>query len=158
MNSKIKDICRLSLIASMYVILTVVNPFSYDAIQFRISEILMLLCFYRKDYSIALIIGCFISNLFSPLMFYDILFGTLATAISCVFMMYSKNIFIAILYPIIFNSILVGLELYIALDVSFIINAFYVFIGEAVVMIVGSIIFSKLQKSQKFMELICSEK
>ena len=158
MNSKIKDICRLSLIASMYVILTIVNPFSYDAIQFRISEILMLLCFYRKDYSIALIIGCFISNLFSPLMLYDILFGTLATAISFVFMMNSKNIFVAILYPIIFNSILVGLELYIALDVSFIINAFYVFIGEAVVMIVGAIIFNKLQKSQKFLELICSEK
>ena len=65
MNNKIKDIVRLAIVAAMYVLFTVVNPFSYNAIQFRISEILMLLCFFRKDYTIALIIGCFISNFFS---------------------------------------------------------------------------------------------
>ena len=82
MNSKIRDLVRLSIVAALYVLFTVVNPFSYNAIQFRISEILVLLCFFRKDYSIALIIGCFISNFFSGFVLYDIIFGTIATVLT----------------------------------------------------------------------------
>ena len=63
MKTNIKNIVRISIIASMYIVFTIINPFSYNAIQFRISEILMMLCFFRKDYSIGLILGCFISNL-----------------------------------------------------------------------------------------------
>ncbi len=158
MNSKIKNICRLSLIAGMYVVLTIINPFSYDAIQFRISEILLFLCFFKKDYSIALIIGCFIANLFSPLLLYDLIFGTLATILTCLFMSHSKNIYIATLYPIVFNAIIIGFELYLAMNTLFIINFIYVFIGEAVVILFGLIIFNKLKKSNKFLELIDSEK
>ena len=154
MNSKIKKIVRLSLIAALYIVVTVINPFSYNAIQFRISEILMLLCFFRKDYSIALIIGCFISNFFSAFMLYDIIFGTLATILSCICMMYSKNIFVSIIYPIVFNSILVGLELYLFFESPFLINCLYVFIGETVVMIIGALIFYKLKNNNHFMELI----
>ena len=154
MNNKIKDIVRLSIIAAMYVLFTVINPFSYNAIQFRISEILMILCFFRKDYSIALIIGCLISNFFSGFMLYDIIFGTLATALACLCIIFSKNIYVAIIYPIIFNSLLVGYELSLITDISFTLNAIYVGIGETVVMIIGLIIFIKLRKNSHFLELI----
>lgn len=154
MKTNIKNIVRISIIASMYIVFTIINPFSYNAIQFRISEILMMLCFFRKDYSIGLILGCFISNLFSDIMIYDIIFGTLATVLACICMMFSKNIYVSIIYPIIFNSIIVGFELYLAFDTPFIMNALYVFIGEAVVMIIGVIIFNKLRKNSHFLELI----
>ena len=154
MKTYIKNIVRISIIASMYIVFTIINPFSYNAIQFRISEILMMLCFFRKDYSIGLILGCFISNLFSDIMIYDIIFGTLATVLACICMMFSKNIYVSIIYPIIFNSIIVGFELYLAFNTPFIMNALYVFIGEAVVMIIGVIIFNKLRKNSHFLELI----
>lgn len=154
MKTNIKNIVRISIIASMYIVFTIINPFSYNAIQFRISEILMMLCFFRKDYSIGLILGCFISNLFSDIMIYDIIFGTLATVLACICMMFSKNIYVSIIYPIIFNSIIVGFELYLAFDTPFIMNSLYVFIGEAVVMIIGVIIFNKLRKNSHFLELI----
>ena len=154
MNSKIKDIVRISIIASMYIVFTIINPFSYNAIQFRISEILMILCFFRKDYSIGLILGCFISNLFSEIMLYDIIFGTLATVLACICMMFSKNIYVSIIYPIIFNAIIVGFELYLAFQSPFLLNALYVFIGEATVMIIGVLVFSKLRKNSHFMQLI----
>lgn len=48
MNSKIKQIARLSIVCAMYVVLTIVNPFSYDTVQFRISEILMFLVFFQE--------------------------------------------------------------------------------------------------------------
>ncbi|HOF43397.1 MAG TPA: QueT transporter family protein, partial [Bacilli bacterium] len=49
-----KVIVRNALIASLYVVLTVINPFSFESIQFRISEILILLVFFRKDYFLGL--------------------------------------------------------------------------------------------------------
>ncbi len=154
MNNKIKNITRLSIVCAMYVVLTILNPFSYDTVQFRISEILIFLCFFRKDYSIALILGCFISNLFSPLMMYDIIFGTLATALACICVMFSKKLIISAIYPILFNGILVSWELSIAFQTSFWFNAFWVVLGESVVIIIGLLIFSKLKNNQMFLELI----
>lgn len=154
MNSKIKDLVRLSLITSLYVILTLLNPFSFEAIQFRISEILIFLCFFKKDYSIALILGCFIANIFSPMLLYDTIFGTIATALACLCVMFLKNIIIVLISPVLFNSIFVGLELYLVYNTSFLLNALYVGIGELVVMIIGLIIFLKLRKNSFFLELI----
>ena len=77
----VKNMTRLALVAAMYAVLTVViAPLAFGEIQFRFSEVLVLLCFYRKDYALALIVGCFIANLFSPMGLMDIIFGTLATA------------------------------------------------------------------------------
>ena len=56
-------IVRLAIIAGLYVALTWATlPLSYGLIQFRVSEILLLLCFYRKDYIYSLVLGCFIAN------------------------------------------------------------------------------------------------
>lgn len=154
MNKKVQDVVRLSLISALYVVMTIINPFSYDAVQFRISEILMFLVFFKKDYSISLIIGCFISNLFSDIMIYDIIFGTAATALSCLCMTKTKNIYICAIFPVIFNAIIVGFELFLAFNTPFLINALWVFIGEAVVMIIGLLIFIKLRNNAHFLELI----
>lgn len=154
MNSKIKDIVRLSIISALYVVLTVMNPFSYNMIQFRISEILMLLCFFRKDYSYALIVGCFISNLFSEIMLYDIIFGTFATIISCIVINNTKNIYIAGIAPVVFNGLIVGAELSIAFQTPYFLNVFWVSLGELVVMIIGVLAFLKLKNNTVFMELI----
>lgn len=154
MNSKIKDIVRLSIISALYVVLTVMNPFSYNMIQFRISEILMLLCFFRKDYSFALIVGCFISNLFSEIMLYDIIFGTFATVISCIVINNTKNIYIAGIAPVVFNGLIVGAELSIAFQTPYFLNVFWVSLGELVVMIIGVLAFLKLKNNTVFMELI----
>ena len=52
-----KNLVRLALVAALYAALTLALPgLSFPAIQFRFSEILVLLCFYRKDYSISLIL------------------------------------------------------------------------------------------------------
>ena len=109
----VKNLTRLALVAAMYVTLTLaIEPLGYGAIQFRVSEVLVLLCFYRKDYSIALILGCLIANLFSPFGLYDIIFGTLATTVAVIPMYYMKNLFLAALLPVVSNGVIVGIELY----------------------------------------------
>lgn len=67
----IRRITKLAAVAALYVVFTIINPFSYDMVQFRVSEVLVLLCFYRRDYGYALIIGCFIANLFGPMVLVD---------------------------------------------------------------------------------------
>lgn len=153
--NKVKDVSRLSIVAALYVVLTLVFGFmSYGDIQFRIAEILVLLCFFRKDYGISLIIGCAISNLFSPLGMIDVIFGTTATILSVLFVMISKNIFLSTIYPVLFNGVIVGAELYFILELPFIYSAITVMIGEACVLIVGAIIFNRLKRNENFLELI----
>lgn len=143
-----KVIVRNALIASLYVVLTVINPFSFESIQFRISEILILLVFFRKDYFLGLVVGCIIANLFSPMGIYDVLFGTIATILSLICIMYSKHLFITWIFPTIFNAIIVGLELYLILELPFWASLIGVAIGEAVVMIIGVVLFYFLKKTK----------
>jgi len=67
----------------MYVVLTVLPPFNaitYGAIQFRLGEALVLLPFALDEAVPGIIIGCLITNLFSPFGLIDIVIGTGITA------------------------------------------------------------------------------
>ena len=47
-NKQTVWIARIAIMAALYVVLTLISyPFSYGLIQFRISEVLMLLCFWQ---------------------------------------------------------------------------------------------------------------
>ncbi len=142
----VKNMTRLALVAAMYAVLTIViAPLAFGEIQFRFSEVLVLLCFYRKDYAPALIVGCFIANLFSPMGLMDIIFGTLATAAAVIPMCYMKNIYLAALLPIVSNGIIVGTELTIAFGTPIWLNMLSVAFGELVVVgIIGIIVFKLL--------------
>ena len=81
----LKDIVIYASVAAIYVVLTwIFGAFSFGPIQLRISEVLVLLCFFNKKYFIPLTLGCLISNLMSPYSL-DVLFGTVATMISLFF-------------------------------------------------------------------------
>lgn len=151
-----RTLVRLAIIAAAYVALTFASmPLAYGMIQFRVSEVLTLLCFYNKRYRYALILGCFIVNLFSPLGWYDVVFGTLATAFAVYFIPKCKNIFVASLFPTLSN-IIVGLELYFLFgDASLPVTVGSVMAGEfAVVTVIAVPLFLTLQKRTSFLRLI----
>ena len=157
----IKQMAIYSIVAALYVALTLtLSPIAFSAIQFRFAEALILLCFFNKKYSIPLILGCFISNLASPLGWPDIVFGTLATILAVIGVMYSKNIVVASIFPVVCNAVIVGLELTFVFNGSFDwllfgTNAICVAIGEIVtVSILGVMLFAILRRNEKFMELI----
>ncbi len=139
----VENITRLALVAAMYVVLTIaIEPLGYGAVQFRVSEVLVLLCFYRKDYAPALILGCFIANLFSPFGLADIIFGTLATAIAVVPMYYMKNIYLAALLPIVSNGIIVGIEITVLEGTPLWFNMLSVAFSELLIVgVIGIVIF-----------------
>ena len=155
MNKKVHFIVSQAIVSSLYVVLTlIVGPFSFNAIQLRISEILILLCFYKKDYIIGLSLGTFIANLFSPMLIYDISLGLLASVLSMIAISKSKNLYIAIIFPVVFNGLLVGMSLYLALDLPFFLSALEVAIGELLAMIIGIILFKLLERNERFIKMI----
>ena len=158
--SRIKDMARIAIVASLYVALTLMFGFmSYGNIQFRVAEILILLCFFRKDYSIALILGCAISNIFSPLGIIDVIFGTLATVLSVVCVMFSKRIFVSAIYPVLFNGLIVGIELTIVFDLPLFVTIGEVAIGEFICLaVLGYPIFKLLSRNKKFIQLVTLSK
>lgn len=159
-RKSIHSIMKLAIIAGLYVVLTyALNFISFGEIQFRIAEILMLLCFFNKKYSFGLIIGCFIANLFSPYGLPDIIFGTLATAFACLLitLFRGKHLwFASTMVPL--ANIIVGLELVIVNNMPWpgaLLTILSVLVGEFVVVsLLGVPIFKWLMKNDTFKELI----
>ncbi len=152
----LRTITDNALVAATYVVLTLLtSSFAYLGIQFRIAEILILLCFFRKDFIFGLCLGTLVANALGPLGIYDVLFGTLATLVSCLLISWMKNLVVASLFPVIINGLVVGAELYFLLGLPFWVNAGLVAVGElAVVSIVGVGLFSLLRRNRKFLEAI----
>ena len=138
-----KKLVRLAIVAALYFVLTVgLAPISYGSLQFRVSEVMTLLAFIDPFYIPGLVLGTVLANLFSPLGFIDVIFGTVATFISVFMMSRTKNIFLASLWPVVVNGIIIGIELFIMFGVPLVIGISEVAIGEFVVVsVVGVIIF-----------------
>ena len=158
MDTKRKDliieICINGLIAALYAVLTIlIAPLSYGAIQFRFSEILVLLCFFNKKYSIGLTLGCLIANFFSPTAVFDVPFGTIATALACVGIMFSKHLLIAITFPVVFNAFIIGWELTFFGE-PFWFSVLFVALGELAVMVIAYVFFFFIKRTPHFLKVI----
>ena len=159
-KSLIREMAVYAIVATIYVVVTWTLSFmSFGAIQVRIAEALVLLCFFNKKYFTPLVIGCFLANLFSPYGMIDIALGTLATALGLIGVMKSKNMIVASIFPVISNALIIGLELTFINGVFempvFMFNFVAVAIGEIIsVSVLGVILFMILMKNHAFMELI----
>lgn len=159
-NNVVRSMVANAVVATIYFILTYFTAsFSFLGVQVRIAEALVLLCFFRRDYTIGLTIGCIIANLISPLGMWDVLFGTLATLLSCLLVSFMRHMFIATLLPVIINGFVVGAELYFLLEEPFWLNVGLVALGEFVaVSILGYILFMVLGKKKYFQGLILAKR
>ena len=90
-----------------------------------------LLPFYLPEAVPGLLAGCIFANFFGGYGVIDIVFGSLATLIAAILSRYSRSIYIAALWPVIINAIIIGLELHLLIDAPLVMTCFYVGIGEA---------------------------
>ena len=156
----IKFIAESAIIAALYVAVTwALAPISYGAIQFRLSEVLMLLVLLNPRYAIPLVIGCFIANTTSPLGWPDMVFGTLATVLAILPMLKIKNLYLGALMPVVSNAIIVSIELGIVFDMfqpaAFFYNVFTIALGEVVVLyLVGIPAVISMSKNSVLVEMM----
>lgn len=146
-----KQLIILSLCATIYIVLSLAVPsLSFGMVQFRIGEMLMVLPFINRKYSISLIIGCFIVNLFSPLGLVDILFGTSSTILMCLAISRVKNIWLVPIIAGVLTGVMIGLELYYVLGMPLLISMLTVGAGEVVTVALGVIVFELIRKNNSY--------
>lgn len=159
MNNKRKEqiisITKIAIVAALYIVLTVlIYPLSFNEIQVRFSEVLLLLCFFDKKYGIGIVVGCAVSNLFSPIPL-DVLFGTAQTIVAVVLIGYLRPLILSLILTIL-SMVIVGLEIAVisSFDMWWLITI-QVMAGEAIVLlgIVYPLSFL-LKRSKSFMKII----
>ena len=159
MNKKTRFLVHSALIAALYTALTYLQnlllPGSASwAIQFRASEAMCVLALYTPAAIPGLSIGCLLFNLsFSGALPLDPILGTAATVLATSGMYLTRRFtlkgypLLAMLLPALSNAVLVGWELSIYIGGGFWINALYVAIGEAAVLLtLGSALFYTIKK------------
>lgn len=156
-NNTTKRLVRTAIIAALYAVITLVlAPISYGNLQFRVSEIMVLLAFFDPFYIGGLTLGCFIANMLGPNGLVDVIFGTLATFISVYAISitgkYVKNntlaLFVASLWPTIFNGLIIGWELNYIAQLPLLLTMAEVAIGEFVVVTIIGVPVFKLIKDK----------
>ena len=140
MNQKSRALARGALIAAAYIALTYLQNFILPgsaswAIQFRASEALCVLALFTPAAIGGLTVGCL---LFIISFAYALPLG--------IYLLRKVTIkgypLFAMLLPAVFNGLLVGWELAVYIGGGFWLNAFYVFIGEAAVLLtLGTALF-----------------
>lgn len=173
-HTSVQRLVRCAVIAAVYVVLCLVlAPFSYGAIQIRIAEALCLLPVFGAEYIIGVTLGCFLANLFGSTII-DVIFGTLATLLACLFTYRLRNLRFkglaipASLPPVIFNAVIVGIEItvfftdYTAMSAPLwllcLTNGITVGIGELISCTVLGVALVKLIESNVALKQIFTEK
>ena len=83
MKTSTRTISRAGLVASLYVVLSLISfPIASGAIQFRLSEGLTLLPLIFPETAFALMVGCFLTNLITGCAIFDVIFGGLITLLA----------------------------------------------------------------------------
>jgi uncharacterized membrane protein len=161
---KVRTIAVNGVLAALYIAVSMlIQPFGlgYTNIQFRVPEMFNQLVVFNKKYFYGIVLGVFITNLFSPLGAYDLVFGVGQSIIALLISIFSTRFIKGIWARMIFNSIvftftmfLIAWELNLAFHLPFLLTWLTTAIGEFVVMIVGAPVMYYLNKRINFKELI----
>jgi len=152
-------LAQAAIIAALYAVLThlqnLLLPGSTTwAIQMRLSEALCVLALFTPAAIPGLTLGCLVFNItYAAALPLDFLLGSAATLLAAEGMWLTRRVtvkgypLLAMLMPAIANAILVGGELTVYIGGGFGLNALYVAIGEAAVLLVpGTIFYYALKK------------
>lgn len=161
-------ITQAAVIAALYVALTYASNalgLAYNAIQFRLSEVLTILPVFTPAAIPGLAIGCIIANISSPFGVVDIICGSVATLSAAVVTRICRNItfrglpLLSMIPPVLFNAVIIGLEIWFFSERTpeiFFISALEIAVGQVVMCIGAGIPFLQAVKKTKVFDRINS--
>lgn len=166
MKISVRDLTLSAVLAAVYAVLTLFLPVpQYGPVQVRLAEALTVLPFFYPAATLGLFVGCVIANLFSPFVL-DVVFGSLATLLACVWTGRLNNRWLAPLPPVICNAVIVGGEIAFAqvgaspaFWDAFALNAANVGIGELLACgVCGSVLLGGLYRSSVCRGLVAPQR
>lgn len=143
---KTKIIAENALIAAIYILLTLINPFSFGIINIRVSGAMEILPFFKKEYAWGVAIGLVAVNLFSPLGFIDVCAALAIIVINYLPFKRSNNTIIQTIVYVISSSVIVAAELSIVFSASFPATLVSMLISQIILSVAGYAIFSIISK------------
>ena len=156
-SDKTFNLVLSGVIAAIYIVLGFITSafgLSFGPIQFRLSEALYIVFLDTPAMIPGMVIGCAITNLFSPYGMIDVLIGSLATLLSalCAFgtrkLTIKKVPWLSMLVPVLINALMVGAEIAVlstsssATVVTFVTIMAQVAIGEIASVVFGYFLLS----------------
>lgn len=159
---KVKFLAMSGIIAALYIAVTLlVGSFGFTEVQFRLSEMFNHLVAFNPRFAVGIIIGVFISNIFSPLGIYDLIFGVghsmITLGLLILICKFVKNIWARLVintFLFTCTMFIIAFELNLALELPFFWTWLTVAVGEFVVLAVGAPIMYILNKRLNFKNLI----
>lgn len=159
-KSKLSDLTFGAIIASIYIVLTIISNLfglASSVIQFRLSESLYIFSSFGMYNVIGLSIGCLLSNILIGANVFDVIFGTVATIIGALGTYYisKKNKKLMCVPPILSNMIIIPLILRYcySLPNTYLYFMLTVGIGEVVTCgILGTFLYKGIEGKIKWIE------
>lgn len=158
----IKTLTVNAIIAAAYVALSLIAaPIAFSNIQFRIPEIFNHLVVFNTKYFYGIVLGVFLTNLFSPTGIYDLTFGVAHSVLSLGFVLFlsifiKHRLTLLIINTVVFtfNMFIIAFQLYMVADLPFLLTWLTTALGEFGIMALGIPIIIMLNKKLNFNELM----
>lgn len=158
-TSSTRELTLAAMLGAVYAVLTMVLPIpQYAGIQIRLAEALTVLPFLFPAATPGLFVGCLIANLLSPYGLLDVIAGSGATLIACLWTQRMNNRWLAPLPAVVCNAVIVGAVVAFAQTgtgpafwPAYAFNAVTVGLGELIASyILGTILLNTLPKISFF--------
>lgn len=107
-NEQVLILTRAAIFVALYVATTVLNPIGSGFIQFRISEVLLIIPFIDRRFVVPAIIGVGVANIFSPLGLIDVGVGLSIAVIAYGLVTRIPNIYAVIIAYAVLCGLIVG--------------------------------------------------
>ena len=166
-KNTLKELTFAAMLGGAYAALTMLLPIpQYAGVQFRLAEALTLLPFLIPAATPGLFVGCFIANILSPYGLLDIIAGSAATLLACLWTQRMKNRRLAALPPVVCNAVIVGGVIAFAMTgfgpgfwVAYAVNAASVGLGELVVCyVLGDLLLDAVVKIPVFRSMMPADR
>ena len=152
-NPVVRRVAIGAVIAAAYAALCMLlQPISFPALQFRLSEALCVLPMFFPEAVPGLFVGCLLANLLGGNGILDVVFGSLAT-LAAAWGTYKLRRWplLAILPPVVINAVVIGIVLYYAVGAPLLLEMGTIFLTQAAVCyVVGYPLYLLLNRSPFF--------
>ena len=162
-KNPVRELTVAAMLGAAYAVLTMVLPIpQYAGVQIRLAEALTVLPFLFPAATPGLFVGCLIANLLSPYGLLDVIAGSSATLLACLWTQRLKNRWLAPLPAVVCNAVIVGAVIAFAqtglgpaFRMAYLLNALGVGLGELLSSyVLGSMLLSAMVRIPTFRAMI----
>jgi uncharacterized membrane protein len=166
-KNSLRELTFAAMLGGAYAALTMLLPIpQYAGVQIRLAEALTLLPFLIPVATPGLFVGCFIANILSPYGLLDVIAGSAATLLACLWTQRLKNRRLAAMPAVVCNAVIVGGVIAFAMTgfgpgfwVAYAINALSVGLGEFVVCyVLGDLLLDAVVKIPVFRSMMPADR